>query len=198
MSYIRSRFQGSLGFTLVELLVVIAIIAILAALIIPSVSGARRSAEKVACASNLKQLSIAMSLYLEDHDDVLPVYSWNTQYLGIETLFPYVGGSGPIFSCPATRRRGGLWEAWYPLACTTIGGKELCTDYKFSGGGESVDSFQLVSWVAIIRDTGWAVEPRHGDRDNILFLDGHVEAMTSDRLWGSDPLGNQPWWDWGR
>jgi len=55
------------GFTLIELLVVIAIIGILAAMIFPVFARARESARQATCLSNLKQLSLAMLMYLDDH-----------------------------------------------------------------------------------------------------------------------------------
>ena len=55
------------GFTLIELLVVIAIIGILAAMIFPVFARARESARQAVCMSNLKQLSLAMLMYAEDH-----------------------------------------------------------------------------------------------------------------------------------
>jgi prepilin-type N-terminal cleavage/methylation domain-containing protein len=61
-----------LAFTLVELLVAIAILAILAALILSSVTRAIRSAHRVSCMNNLKQWGLATHLYAEDNNDTLP------------------------------------------------------------------------------------------------------------------------------
>lgn len=55
------------GFTLIELLVVIAIIGILTAMIFPVFAKARESARRAVCMSNLKQLSLAMLMYVEDN-----------------------------------------------------------------------------------------------------------------------------------
>ena len=60
------------AFTLIELLVVIAIIAILAAILFPVFATAREQARKTVCMSNMKQFGLALNMYIQDYDEMMP------------------------------------------------------------------------------------------------------------------------------
>ncbi|MFQ6098707.1 MAG: DUF1559 domain-containing protein [Armatimonadota bacterium] len=93
------------GFTLIELLVVIAIIAILAAILFPVFARAREKARQASCASNLKQIALAMLMYAQDYDERMATraivagpgnirMAWGMQ------IYPYIKNL-QIFRCPS-------------------------------------------------------------------------------------------------
>jgi len=67
-----TRYKAHHGFTLIELLVVLAIISILAAMLLPTLIAVRETARQVVCMSNLKQIGLAATFYIDDHNDWLP------------------------------------------------------------------------------------------------------------------------------
>src|SRR5437773_834060 len=105
-------FKRHKGFTLIELLVVIAIIAILAAILFPVFAQAREKARQTSCLSNMKQLSTALIMYVQDYDETLPKnevidqnnwgawpanhYLWSSAWC----IQPYIKNR-QIFQCPS-------------------------------------------------------------------------------------------------
>jgi prepilin-type N-terminal cleavage/methylation domain-containing protein/prepilin-type processing-associated H-X9-DG protein len=78
------------GFTLIELLVVIAIIALLMAILLPALAGARESGRRARCASNLHQIALAWRMYIDDQYGAYPSGRFNFQW--------FYGGKVEIYS----------------------------------------------------------------------------------------------------
>jgi prepilin-type N-terminal cleavage/methylation domain-containing protein/prepilin-type processing-associated H-X9-DG protein len=109
------------AFTLVELLIVIAIIGVLVGLLMPTVSGARESARRTACASNLRQISGCLTVYAADNDRKLPYITDRTDSssdhlweLSNKTRDALIKGTTArdIFYCPSSELRQDIDKYW--------------------------------------------------------------------------------------
>ncbi len=113
-----------LKFTLIELLVVIAIIAILAALLLPSLSAMKTEAKSLQCKSNLRQVGSLLLSYSDDSVGYLPYasyydagaskwYSWTNYLLAVVNVprpDPAQGPAKSVFYCPVAASLH--WNGW--------------------------------------------------------------------------------------
>jgi len=77
------RNDGKRGFTLIELLVVVAIIAVLVALLLPAIQQAREKAREIVCASNVHQVTLAISMYAQGNQGKTPPTCFWSQAIDI-------------------------------------------------------------------------------------------------------------------
>jgi prepilin-type N-terminal cleavage/methylation domain-containing protein len=104
------------AFTLVELLVVITIISILAALLIPVLSGAKAQAQSAYCKNNLRQQGLAVQMYVDD-TRFYPYYSAPTGVLGDYDGVRWEVTLEPYFPAPGTQSNSAVGTQNTPLDC---------------------------------------------------------------------------------
>jgi prepilin-type N-terminal cleavage/methylation domain-containing protein/prepilin-type processing-associated H-X9-DG protein len=203
------------GFTLIELLVVIAIIGILAGILFPLYSSARRSAKYVVCSSNTRQLTHAILLYAQDYGNQgVPLVGLGTDCWSSDVtaspLWRYLKNgdvSGDVTCCPEDESidSGGRHRRW----SITINGFLFATWFCFAGGqtyygteGVSYDVYaqpsRLPAWVCentdtslgeTVNDTDFANEDitstRHNGNCAVTYLDGHSGRLKGRLKWNT-------------
>jgi prepilin-type N-terminal cleavage/methylation domain-containing protein/prepilin-type processing-associated H-X9-DG protein len=182
------RRAPRIGFTLIELLVVIAIIAILAAILFPVFAQAREKARATACLSNLKQVGLALMMYVQDYDETNPprndgVQDFNNpaaptykpNFLGC--LTPYTRNKG-IYECPSV-----------PALTTT--GPQLCTNLSCTSYlGNAVVMGRPIAIIPAPADIIYTQE-LFNKRGMAFFRPGH-NAVTNEYYYWHFPRPDAP------
>jgi len=168
------------AFTLVELLVVIAIIGLLAALLMPTLGRAKEAGRATACLSNLRQIGVALQLYVDENHNRLPVMrdrpiSTNTPptnaFPSVDTVLSNQLGNVKVLRCPSDKKQ--IFEQ----TGSSYGWNNLLNGQK----ADSPDIFNLQlgsSQIPVFYDKE-AFHKARGEKKgvNYLYADGHIKNM---------------------
>jgi prepilin-type processing-associated H-X9-DG protein/prepilin-type N-terminal cleavage/methylation domain-containing protein len=200
-------------FTLIEILVVIGIIAVIASILFPVYMTSRRRASATACLSNIRQIGMAIRMYVDDNDGVYPeLQVWSGRKLP--------GASGSL-ACPEVQGnwRSDLKEparygiAGYGMNTSLTYIAETLPSLNQSAPAES--AIKQPALVILLAESPFKIQTlsgadpfafneagranaleeswrRHSEGAHYLFCDGHVKWLRDTQIWDGTPIGSEP------
>ncbi len=205
----RKSVNAQAAFTLIELLVVIAIIAVLASLLLPALSQAKRKAQSTKCQSNSRQLGLATFLYCESNSDHLP-YAWIEEIEPATNNFhpllkPYLRNSAPfdvwdievgVYVCPVRLAEGyyGINPFRVSYAMNAYNSVQYpdpktrrLSDAQAAGAANTImiaDVAAQYNHPPILDIVTNYVGYKHSKKANFVFYDGHVAPYSASQTNG--------------
>ena len=183
------REKRERGFTLIELLVVIGIIAVLAAMLFPVFAKAREKAYQTSCLNNQRQIALAIHMYAQDHDEMLPsAQTWNQDIGGA------YGMTGKIWDCPTNSHVGTAAQPdYFYVAGSFLSSTALGNIAQPNAAPMLADLANPASSLPYIVHTPQtmltqavnSVDLRHGGGAIFAFLDGHTQFVPGSSVNGS-------------
>jgi len=175
-----SQRQEKVGFTLIELLVVIAIIAILAAMLLPGLSHAKAQANSARCKSNLRQLGLALRMYVEDNHHRYPTMFGHPANPPSPRIGDWGDALGPYYArnwatnrnygCPGYKKHVTAPSADYPgVGDVLLYGHGDNWSYAYNGYGTS-----LGDWSGTIPSFG--LDPNFPSNRDTVRSEAEVKA----------------------
>ena len=203
----NARESCSMGFTLIELLVVISIIGILIGILLPVLGATRKQVQRTSCASNLRQVGIAMEAYKIDAKGFMPSARYMPEpFASLDTDPPLHQALRDQLPLGADRMGSGVWHCpddrlVYDLSGSSYDYASMASGAKLStliqmGRGAFTEADLIISrdfdgvFPAQLSDgTTLEIPHRHLRRNN-LWGDGRVDVIDVEAMLPDAPDSN--------
>ena len=199
------------AFTLLELLVVIAIIGLVAGMLLPAMSKAKRKSQQASCSNSCRQLVLGAKMYADDYEVIVPVTAdANNSKIWIDLLSPYLGNENAhagvngqnntvIWGCPVYQE-----TVSNTMSANNCGfGDNLIPDYPNGNANWNYKGAYYFKWDAMAQPSSHLVLGeassciletttlvfRHNLLANFAFFDCHVEPLKTNQAYSSYRYG---------